>query len=62
MNVPRKPVKFDIPPGAAVASCSGCGAAIVWVVTTKGKRMPVDGDGTSHFATCPDAKRFRKPR
>jgi hypothetical protein len=75
-------------------------AEIVWCVTTKGKRMPVDvipdpggnvvlstmdgelHDGdmvevdagptltdrpdiirlTSHFATCPEAASFRKPR
>ena len=83
------------------AKCSACGAAIVWAVTAKGKRMPVDpepvvggnlvlelaGSGAivrvqtaaekaeaaavgkvlgtryvSHFATCPAAARFRKPK
>ena len=51
-----------------------CGADIVWLKTRGGKNMPVDAgtvnltndaifDGarhTSHYATCPDANRFRK--
>lgn len=69
-----------------VGTCSGCGAAIVWVVTRAGKRMPVDAKPekrvvlddvhatgeppqaqvvdtyVSHFATCPKAQRFRKPK
>lgn len=74
--------------------CQSCGAPMIWTVTEKGKRMPVDaspapaargfrieGDLTpggsllarftaapqpgealyqSHFATCPDAGRFRR--
>jgi hypothetical protein len=56
----RKPLTFDIPPGAPVSSCSGCNADILWIVTRAGKRMPVNGDGTSHFATCPKAALFRK--
>lgn len=73
-----------------------CEARIVWAVTDRGKRMPVDADPspadgniklsvrytgpeplatvlsaaarfgltlrTSHFATCPDADRFRRRR
>lgn len=64
-------VTFEIPPDAERGRCRGCGAAIAWIVTDKGRRMPVNleewrpTDGTSvrgesHFATCPDAKRFRK--
>ena len=68
------------------ATCTGCGAAIVWVATAAGKRMPIDakpekrvvlddvhGIGeppsarvidtyVSHFSTCPQAQRFRKPK
>ena len=83
------------------AKCSACGSEIVWAVTAKGERMPVDpepivggnlildlsGSGAtarvqtaaekaeaaaaghvlgtryvSHFATCPAAARFRKPK
>ena len=50
--------------------CRSCGAMIVWWVTpvnvhedgTKsgGKRAPVDPDGTSHVAPCPQANDWRK--
>ena len=60
-----------------------CGAKVVWMVTTRGKKMPVDYSEkirvfldftnprplvfnaqtmVSHFATCPDADKFRKPK
>lgn len=57
--------------------CSSCGASIVWFRSASGKRMPVDEASTlptdaehqldlkrhiSHFATCPDAAKFRKAR
>lgn len=47
------------------SECRSCGAAIIWCLTAKGKRMPVDvsyeeGPTTSHFATCPDAGQWRK--
>lgn len=58
----RKPVRFDIPPNAQPSPCRGCGALIVWIVTKNDKRMPVDSDGTSHFATCPKASNFRNPK
>jgi len=74
--------------------CQSCGAPIIWTITAKNKRMPVDAepdlegllvldegpDGTvrscvssslltslfqevrytSHFATCPEAARWRR--
>ena len=56
--------------------CRSCDAPIVWVKTQAGKNMPVDAtsfdreDGLvfnpdkhiSHFATCPNADKHRKPR
>lgn len=37
--------------------CRSCQAPILWTITKKGKKMPVDmpteGPTTSHFATCP---------
>lgn len=58
-----------------VQLCDSCRAEIVWLVTVNRKHMPVnaetvsDGDRifdaskhTSHFATCPNAHRHRKPR
>lgn len=45
-------------------TCRGCGARIEWWDTPNKKKMPFDvnedGNCESHFATCPDAKRFRK--
>jgi hypothetical protein len=40
--------------------CRGCGAAILWCRTAAGRHAPLDRDGTSHFATCPDAATFRR--
>lgn len=55
-----KEVLFEIPKGTPPASCRGCKASVYWIVTKAGKRMPVDADGTCHFATCPMAGKFRK--
>ena len=41
--------------------CRSCGAPIFWVITPKGRRMPVDPTDISHFATCPEAARWQKP-
>lgn len=40
-------------------SCRACGAPLAWCLTRAGKRAPLNPDGTSHFATCPEASRFR---
>lgn len=55
--------------------CKSCGAEIVWLKTAIGKSMPVDvdtvtngektfnhGKHVSHFATCPQANKHRKPK
>lgn len=51
--------KFD-----RCAYCRGCGALIEWWITPHGKRMPMnvseDGKAEAHWATCPQADRFRK--
>jgi hypothetical protein len=60
----------------SVRQCSSCHADIVWLLTAKGKRMPVDaatvkpgdylfepnGEHVSHFATCPSAQQHRRGR
>lgn len=57
-------------------TCSGCGAEIFWIKSLKNRAMPVDtrkvsivtdagavvSGYTSHFATCPKASEFRKPK
>lgn len=46
--------------------CRSCGAVVLWVETQGGKRMPVDYPPDesslveSHFATCPQAKEWRR--
>lgn len=58
-----------------LTTCRSCGRCIVWLVTDKGRRMPVDPEGVkpgetvyehgrhvSHFATCPQADQWRKKR
>lgn len=48
------------------SDCRSCGESIIWCITAKGKKMPVDvpeddSPTTSHFATCRDADQWRKP-
>jgi hypothetical protein len=62
INPERPPLRFDVPDGTPARSCRSCGADIWWIVTAAGKKMPVDADGTSHFATCPNAAQHRKAR
>jgi hypothetical protein len=40
--------------------CRSCGAPVLWVITAAGKKMPLNRDGTSHFANCPEADKWRK--
>lgn len=64
------PVVYEIPAGTPLDQCRSCKEPIYWIKTPAGRRMPVDpkpgpegGDtftGTSHFATCKDAKAWRK--
>ena len=55
--------------------CGSCKAEIIWMRTTTGRPMPVNvesanegdevyehGRHVSHFATCPDHEKWRKPR
>jgi hypothetical protein len=51
-----------------VTTCRSCGAQIYWSLTSKGKRAPFNVDAAgeatreSHFATCPNAEQWRKPK
>ncbi len=57
----RRQVKFPIPPNSASGICKACRKPIVWIQPKKSP-MPVDPDGTPHWATCSDPDRFRNPR
>jgi hypothetical protein len=53
------------PAGWAIVSvsvCRGCREPISWARTPAGRTAPLDRDGGSHFATCPEADRFRLAR
>ena len=54
--------QWDIPADAEPKPCKGCGEEIYWIVTRRGKNMPVNPDGISHFETCSEADNFRKPK
>ena len=43
-----------------LSSCRSCGEQILWAITPRGKRAPLNRGGVSHFATCPDAMKWRK--
>jgi hypothetical protein len=53
---------FVLPAGDAVkragkeGRCRSCSAVIYWVETASGKKLPMDPDGVTHFATCPQSK------
>jgi hypothetical protein len=45
------------------SKCRGCGQEIHWAKTINDKFIPIDPDfKTSHFATCPQANKFKKPK
>ena len=66
--------RTDQQPERLKSKCRGCGKEIMFIPTKTGKMMPIDletYDGgtlfdaskhTSHFATCPQAKEFRKDK
>ena len=53
---------WAIAPAARIdtRTCRSCGARIAWLRTTSGRLAPVNADGISHFATCPQAEDWRK--
>lgn len=54
------------------SACRSCKAPVTWVITAAGKKMPIDGHlldsafepgaHVSHWSTCPDAAKFRRPK
>lgn len=43
-------------------ACRSCAMPVEFERTASGKLMPVEADGVSHFARCPEAKRWSKER
>lgn len=56
------PPKFDVDTSKAWSKiCPACGGRIYFVTNPATNRnVPVDADGTSHFATCSDPNRFSR--
>lgn len=58
---PARKVTFDIPADADRGACRSCGEPIAWILTAKGKKMPVElATKESHFARCPAAQSWRR--
>ena len=57
-----KELRFEIPAGSHLVNCRSCQAPIYFISRPRQpeKKMPVNPDGVSHFATCPEAASFRK--
>jgi hypothetical protein len=49
--------QLKMPPNARQGQCKFCGAPIWWVQSSKGNRMPLDGDGAAHVGRCPGVAR-----
>jgi len=59
---PAPPYDVVVPEGytfSAMGSCRSCGARIAWTTSPAGRPAPLDPDGVSHFATCPQASDWR---
>ena len=68
------PLVWVIPAGTPANRCRGCRETIWWVQMPSGKHMPLDvgspgtevptlhapGRGRPHWASCPNADRFRR--
>lgn len=57
MSMPQ-PKIYEIPQGANLSKCRSCKADIYWGLTDNNKNVPLNLDGTSHYTTCPDAKKW----
>lgn len=45
---------------APLGKCRACNERVFWFTMNSGAKNPIQADGLSHFATCTDAKRFRR--
>lgn len=58
----RAAVTYARPEGTPLTPCRKCNARIFFATTGSGKSMPCNEDGTPHWATCPSAETFRRPK
>lgn len=67
-----EPPTFEVEVASGAVPCGRCPARIVWTITARGKRMPIDARPVvdepglvlyePHWATCPAAGEFRRGR
>lgn len=43
-----------------MSHCRSCKAEITWVETPNGKQTPIEPDGMTHWARCPQARQWKK--
>lgn len=43
-----------------LGTCRSCAAPVMWATTRSGAKNPINPDGVSHFATCPQASSWRR--
>ncbi len=58
----RERIVYAIPPGTRLTTCKGCLKPIVFVETSKGKKMPLNMTGEPHAATCSASPEFREKK
>jgi hypothetical protein len=68
----KRRVDFPLTGEPDAGTCAKCGAAMYWIVTAKGRKLPLSvaskqtRDGVdyyeSHFSDCPAADQFRTDR
>ena len=64
-HVDRAGREWQVPDGYQPSQpgfCRGCNALVLWARTPRGKSTPLDADGGPHWATCPRANDFRRPK
>jgi len=62
MPTTESPLVDSGEPQGDKAVCKGptCHATIWWQITAKGKRTPVNRDGSPHWKDCPDREQFKR--
>ncbi|WP_168130385.1 hypothetical protein [Synechococcus sp. PCC 7502] len=53
-------MQYHIPSGAQGGFCKRCKARIFWIETKNKNWMPVEPDGTPHWARCVSPNFFRR--
>ena len=43
-----------------IGRCRSCGAEVLWCLTPRGKKAPLNADGTSNFSNCPQSDQWRR--